>query len=76
MLNMADFNAVYTDKPTNVEQIPCQPPTCFVGSYAPVTPAGQQGPFNVNSYLLQPDRKFEIAGSVKVTSGDLEKCRK
>jgi hypothetical protein len=76
MLNIADFDEAYNGKPTNVEQIPCQPPTCFVGSYAPVTPAGQEGPFFVNSYLLQPNRKFETVGTVKVTSGDLEKCRK
>mgnify|MGYP003652583492 FL=1 len=76
MLNMADFNAVYTDKPTNVEQIPCKAPECFVGSYAPVARPGETGPFFVNSYLLQPNRKFETFGTVKVTSGDLEKCRK
>jgi hypothetical protein len=49
MLNIADFDEAYNGKPTNVEQIPCQPPTCFVGSYAPITPAGQEGPFFVNS---------------------------
>jgi hypothetical protein len=76
MLNIADFDEAYNDKPINVEQIPCQPPTCFVGSYAPVSKAGEEGPFFVNSYLLQKDRKFETFGTVKVTSGDLEKCRK
>jgi hypothetical protein len=75
MLNMADFDEVYNGKPTNVEQIPCQPPTCFVGSYAPITPAGQEGPFFVNSYLLQPNRKFETFGTVAVRSKDLE-CKK
>jgi hypothetical protein len=76
MLNIADFDEAYNGKPQNVEQIPCQPPTCFVGSYAPVAPPGKDGPFFVNTYLLQKDRKFETFGTVKVTSGDLEKCRK
>jgi hypothetical protein len=76
MLNIADFDEAYANKPINAEPIPCQPPACFVGSYAPVAKAGQDGPFFVNSYLLQSDRKFETFGTVKVTSGDLEKCRK
>ena len=76
MLNIANFDEVYATKPTNVEQIPCQPPTCFVASYPPVSPAGKEGPFFVNTYLLQNDRKFETFGAVKVRSGDLEKCRK
>ena len=44
----------------------CQPPDCFIGSYAPITPAGEMGPFFVNSYMLQANRKAEIAGPVKV----------
>jgi len=76
MLNIADFDETYNGKPTNVEQIPCQPPACFVGSYAPVSKPGEEGRFFNNTYLLQKDRKFETVGTVKVTSGDLEKCRK
>ena len=76
MLNIADFDQAYNGKPTNVEQIPCQPPACFVGSYAPVSKPGEEGRFFNNTYLLQKDRKFETFGTVKVTSGDLEKCRK
>ena len=76
MLNIADFDEAYNGKPTNVEQIPCQPPDCFVGSYAPVSKPGEEGRFFNNTYLLQKDRKFETVGTVKVTSGDLEKCRK
>jgi len=76
MLNIADFDETYNGKPTNVEQIPCQPPACFVGSYAPVSKPGEEGRFFNNTYLLQKDRKFETFGTVKVTSGDLEKCRK
>ena len=76
MLNIADFDEAYANKPTNVEQIPCQPPACFVGSYAPVSKPGEEGRFFNNSYLLQKDRKFETFGTVKVRSGDLEKCLK
>ena len=44
----------------------CAPPTCFIGSYVPVTPAGQMGPFLVDTYYLQDDRHRELAGPVKV----------
>jgi len=76
MLNAADFDTVYAEKPNNVEEIPCTPPTCFVGSYAPVSRPGEEGTFFNNTYLLQPNRKMEVVGTVKVRSGDLEKCRK
>lgn len=46
----------------------CKPPTCFIGSYPPVTPAGQVGPFFVNTYYLQNDRKRELVGAVPVRS--------
>ena len=72
MLDYADFNEVYANKPQNVEKIPCEPPACFVGSYAPVAKAGESGPFFVNTYLLQPNRRMEVAGSVPVRSKDLE----
>ena len=76
MLNIADFEEVYANKPQHVEQIPCQAPACFVGSYAPVSRAGEEGRFFNNTYLLQKDRKFETFGTVKVRSGDLDKCSK
>lgn len=44
----------------------CKPPACFIGSYPPVTPAGQTGPFFVNTYFLRPDRRSELAGPVPV----------
>tara|TARA_R110002094_G_C4868133_1_gene208205 strand:- start:60 stop:287 length:228 start_codon:yes stop_codon:yes gene_type:complete len=75
MVNFADFNEVYNNKPQNVEEIPCKPPACFVGSYPPVAKAGEMGPFFVNTYLLQPNRKFETFGTVSVRSADLE-CKK
>jgi hypothetical protein len=43
----------------------CEAPGCFIGSYAPVTPAGQMGPYLVNTYFLQDDRRKEVAGAVK-----------
>ena len=75
MVNFAGFNEVYASKPATYEEIPCQPPTCFVGSYPPVAKAGEMGPFFVNTYLLQPNRKFETFGTVSVRSADLE-CKK
>ena len=75
MLNFTDFNEVYANKPQNVEEIPCEPPACFVGSYAPVAKPGEDGPFFVNTYLLQPNRKMEVVGTVPVRSKDLE-CKK
>ena len=75
MLNMANFNEAYEAKIKNVEPIPCNPPECFVGSYPPVAKAGEPGPFFVNTYLLQHNRKQEVAGTVSVRSADLE-CKK
>ena len=58
--------------PTTASPFPngpkCTPPSCFVGSYPPVTPAGQTGPFFVNTYYLQNDRKRELVGAVPVRS--------
>jgi|TARA_B100000497_G_scaffold126878_1_gene167005 hypothetical protein len=75
MVNFADFDEIYANKPPTSEQIPCSPPACFVGSYPPVSKAGEEGPFFVNTYLLQSDRKFETFGTVAVRSKDLE-CKK
>lgn len=46
----------------------CNPPTCFIGSYPPVTRAGEMGPFFVNTYFLQDNRKKELVGPVPVRS--------
>lgn len=51
----------------------CKAPGCFVGSYAPITPAGYMGPFWVNTYYIQGDRRRELAGPVIIKSGTL-KC--
>jgi len=72
MLAPSDFDEAYSG-PQNVEAIPCSPPYCFVNSYAPVAKPGEAGPFFVNTYLAQPNRKREIAGAVTVRASDL-KC--
>tara|TARA_B110000503_G_scaffold94367_1_gene142197 strand:- start:5971 stop:6225 length:255 start_codon:yes stop_codon:yes gene_type:complete len=78
MLNtteFSDFDEAYAQHPTlgKEAEISCKSPECFVGSYAPVAKAGETGPFFVNTYLLQPNRKLEVAGSVTVRSRDLGK---
>ena len=78
MLTASDFDQAYgCPKPVIPEfqyTPPCQAPTCFVASYAPVTPAGQIGPFFTNTYFLRPDRKSELAGPVPVRCKDLTAC--
>jgi len=75
MMNYSDFDKAYASGPDTVDLMPCTPPTCFVGSYAPVTKAGEQGPFYVNTYLLQPDRSMGVLGPTTVRSSDLS-CKK
>jgi hypothetical protein len=56
-----------------IEAPACTAPKCFVGSYAPITKGGQDGPFFVNTYLLQPNRQLETVGAVPVRAKDF-KC--
>lgn len=65
MLTLADFDETYDEKPNNTEK---RISTEFIGSYPPVTPAGQEGLYFVNTYFLQPNRKLELAGTVPVRS--------
>lgn len=84
MILAADFDSVYASKTETDNQLvvdfqtapQCPSSECFIGSYAPVSKPGKEGRFFNNTYLLQSDRKFEAFGTVKVRSGDLEKCRK
>lgn len=73
---MADFDTVYNQKhivePKFLPGPVCNPPTCFVASYPPVTPAGYMGPFFVNSYFLRPDRIGELAGPIPIRSNDIK----
>ena len=75
MLNYVDFDKAYANGPNSVDTIACSAPSCFVGSYAPVAKAGEGGPFYVNTYLLQPDRRMETLGTATVRSADLN-CKK
>lgn len=66
MVHAADLEEVYATPPV------CEAPNCFIGSYPPVTKAGESGNFNVNTYLLQPNRKMEVVGPVPVRSSDFK----
>ncbi len=64
----ADFDTVYNQKQLG-PNVPCYTPgtkPSFIGSYTPITPAGQMGEFNVNTYFLQDDRKSELLGPVAI----------
>jgi hypothetical protein len=72
-MKFADFDEAYKPTINNVHPEPvCKSGECFVGSYAPVTPAGEVGRFHMNTYLLQSDRKKEVAGPVPVRSRDFK----
>ena len=43
MLVPSDYDEAYSGKPQNLEPIPCNPPACFVNSYAPVAKPGEDG---------------------------------
>jgi hypothetical protein len=76
VLNPAEFSS-FDSKPISVDDISCKTSGgCFVASYPPVAKPGQMGDFFVNTYLLQPDRKFETLGPATVRSSDVEKCMK
>lgn len=65
MVQFADFDTVYS-APTMSAPLPGYTPDAkpsFIGSYCPITPAGQMGPFMVNTYFLRDDRKSELFGS-------------
>lgn len=70
-MHFADFDKAYSTPPElkplcGQFRPPCDAPTCFIGSYPPVTPAGEMGDFFVNTYFLRPDRRSEIPGPVPV----------
>jgi hypothetical protein len=73
MIAAADFDEAYGTKMCNFEAPVCTAPDCFIASYAPVSKAGEEGPFNVNTYFLQPNRYAETVGPVPVRSVDF-KC--
>tara|TARA_B110000858_G_scaffold56969_1_gene66322 strand:- start:6 stop:236 length:231 start_codon:yes stop_codon:yes gene_type:complete len=70
-MKFADFDEAYKPTINNLSPEPvCKSGECFVASYPPVTPAGEVGPFFTNTYLLQSDRRKEVAGPVPVRSRD------
>lgn len=73
MITAADFDEAYGTKMCDQERPRCDAPDCFIASYAPVSKPGELGPFNVNTYLLQPNRYLETLGPVTVRSVDF-KC--
>lgn len=70
----ADLDEAFSSAQPNsqVFRPACDNKTCFVGSYAPVSKAGEDGPFNVNTTLLQPNRYAETVGTVPVRSADFK----
>jgi hypothetical protein len=64
MVQYADFDEVYQTPLLGAPPHLLNPgsPPVFIGSYAPITPAGQVGPFNTNTYFLQDNRKYELRG--------------
>ena len=70
MLYLSDFDEAFST-PMCPRQAPvCTAPNCFIGSYPPITPAGQTGPFFVNTKFLQADRYAETVGPVPVRVED------
>ena len=75
----ADFDTAYNE-PILMAPVPsqyqprCKAPTCFIGSYPPITHAGYMGNFFVNTYYLEGDRKRELAGPVIINSAMFARC--
>ena len=70
MILSADLDEAF---PVPLCNQPLPAPQGFIGSYLPVTPCGQIGPYFVNTKFLQPNRYAETVGPVPVRSEDL-KC--
>jgi hypothetical protein len=62
---MADFDEAYATEMLGPPPTQYAPTTenMFLGSYVPVTPPGQNGPFLTNTYFLRGDRKSELTGT-------------
>lgn len=73
MISAADFDEAYNTKPCNREMPVCKAPDCFIASYPPVSKAGEEGLFFVNTSFLQPNRYVETLGPVPVRSENF-KC--
>ena len=69
-LAASDFDEAYKTTSCDSPRPANKPVNGFVGSYPPVSRPGTHGPFFVNTHLVQPERKVEIAGPVPVRSRD------
>ena len=75
----SDFNIAYS-APFIMGPVPnqfqpvCTGPKCFIGSYPPITPAGKMGPYFVNTYFLQNDRRRELGGPVIIRGDMFNRC--
>ena len=70
MFEPADFDTAFNLDMCPYPRPPCKAPDCFIGSYVPITPGGQSGPFLVNTFLLQADRYASTVGPTPVRSED------
>jgi hypothetical protein len=73
MIAAADFDEAYATQACEYKKPECTAPGCFIGSYPPISKAGENGPFFVNTSFLQPNRYAETVGPVPVRSEDF-KC--
>lgn len=71
-ISLSDFDEAYSTPACQQQRPVCKPGECFIASYPPVSKAGDEGPYFVNSNLLQPNRRAEIAGPVPVRSKDFK----
>lgn len=73
MIAAADFDEAYATQSCGDKAPICTAPDCFIASYPPISKPGVEGPFNVNTSFLQPNRYAETVGPVSVRSEDF-KC--
>ena len=71
-ISVSDFDEAYSTEACPQYRPVCKGNNCFVASYPPVSKPGAYGTFLVNSYLVQPERKAELAGPVPVRSRDFK----
>ncbi len=71
-ISVSDFDEAYSTAACPQYRPVCKGNNCFVASYPPVSKPGAYGTFLVNRYLVQPERKAELAGPVPVRSRDFK----
>ena len=73
MIAAADFDEAYATQSCEYKKPECTAPECFIGSYPPISKAGEEGPFFVNTSFLQLNRYAETVEPVPIRSEDF-KC--